>query len=131
MKSKRKPLVKQLTIPEVSLTEAEMQMSFYRHYCQRYELMATNLYLGWCGGEMDIFGMRKSGFVDEIEIKLSVSDFKADFKKTITVREDHEAYFPGGCTWSPAWKSKHEALKDGEHSCNYFSFFLPVDLVDK
>ena len=36
---------------------------------------------------MDLFGFRKgSGFTDEIEIKLSRSDYLADFKKTTYVK---------------------------------------------
>lgn len=124
--------VVQLTIPAVGVSEAEMQIAFYQAHSQRYELVATNLYLGWCGGEMDIFGLRKSGFVDEVEIKLSASDFKADFKKTIIVREEHESHYPDGSSFRrPMDKLKHEALKAGEHSCNYFSFYLPIELVDK
>jgi hypothetical protein len=153
--------VVQLQIPAVKTDEIDMQRAFYGVHSQRYELVADNVYLGWCGGEMDIFGMRKSGFIDEVEIKLSASDFKADFKKT--VRVSCEPYTPdpefNTCSfkycakchgsgvneqtgapcgnWS-RWGEqtsikipKHEALKDGRHSCNYFSFFLPVELVDK
>ncbi len=118
----------QLTIPSISVTETDMQRAFYSAHSQRYELVATNLYLGWCGGEMDIFGLRKSGFIDEIEIKLSISDFKADFKKTIVIRDGPDKYYPGGV---PRRKSKHEALKCGECECNYFSFYIPVEMVDK
>lgn len=157
----------QLTIPAVGVSEAEMQIAFYQAHSQRYELVATNLYLGWCGGEMDIFGMRKSGFVDEAEIKLSASDFKADFKKTVRVNCDpytpentfiacshpqcakcrgtgklvHDYYLEkigDPCGYQTNYGElttidvlKHDALKDGRHSCNYFSFYLPIELMDK
>ena len=121
----------QLTIPQVSINETEMQRAFYGSFSTRYELVANNLYLGWCGGEMDIFGLRKSGFIDEIEIKRSVSDFRADFKKTIILREECEAHFPGGMTTRPVDVPKHDSLESGRHSCNYFSFYLPADIVDK
>lgn len=123
--------VVQLTIPQVSISEAEMQRAFYGSFCSRYELVANNLYFSWCGGEMDIFGLRKSGFIDEIEIKRSVSDFKADFKKTVAFRQSHESFYPPGTYSRFDRVPKHEALKAGAHSCNYFSFYLPADIVDK
>ena len=112
--------VVQLSIPNVRMREHEMQLAFYMAFNTRYELVADNLYLGWSGGEMDIFGLRKSGFIDEIEIKLSASDFKADFKKTINTPR-----------WTGMGRNKHKAIESGVHSCNYFSFFIPADLVDK
>ena len=121
----------QLTIPTVKIKELDMQRAFYRAFCQRYEMVANNLYLGWCGGEMDLFGLRGSGFVDEIEIKRSVSDFRADFKKSIITRKDHEGFYPKGMQGRPVSILKHEALKDGLHACNYFSFLVPIDIADK
>ena len=123
--------VVQLTIPSVRVDEIDMQRAFYGAFCSRYELVANNLYLGWCGGEMDIFGMRKSGFVDEVEIKRSVSDFRADFKKTVTVRKEHTKFYPENISAFQRIAPKHEALKLGHHSCNYFSFYLPAEIVDK
>jgi len=58
----------------------------------RYEMLLPNVYVkNSC--EMDLLGVRKSGFIDEIEIKMSKSDFNADFKKTSLV--ETEKHFNG------------------------------------
>jgi hypothetical protein len=44
-----------------------------------YEILIPNYYYGY--HEMDLFRMMPSGLVIEYEIKISRSDFKADFKK--------------------------------------------------
>jgi len=63
------------------MTAKELQALFYIAKQERYELLATNIFLDWQSNEMDLLGIRKSGFIDEIEIKLTKADFKADFKK--------------------------------------------------
>ena len=125
----------------------------------RYTLMAPNVYVSW-HNEMDIFGLRKSGFCDEFEIKTSVSDFNADFKKRTTVEcaeylQEYE-YVPcahpccsrcGGtdirddgtqCGYQAPPRlcktknvSKHEALQEGLDIPNYFSFLIPEELESK
>lgn len=82
---------------------------------------------------MDLCGVRKSGFVDEIEIKATRSDYLADFRKTVTVRSGrHDPIVPGGIG-RPRYSTipKHQAIQEGRAQCNYFSFFLPAALADK
>ncbi|MCK5020813.1 MAG: hypothetical protein KAS32_27575 [Candidatus Peribacteraceae bacterium] len=100
-----------------------LQKAFYARWSPRYELVAPNIYLDYLRGEMDILGIRPSGYVDEIEIKISVSDFRADFRKTIKVVDETGARY--------SKKLKHEALREGLTHCNYFSFLLPEELIDK
>jgi len=107
-----------------------MQSAFYQHTFQRYEIVAPNIFLDWRFNEMDIIAIRKSGFIDEIEIKTSKADFKADFKKTVTVLD--------GCREAGGFKIpnnverlKHDCLVEGLNYCNYFSFLIPVELVDE
>ncbi len=45
----------------------------------KYQLLNSYIF-GW---ESDYFGISKSGYIYEIELKISRSDFKADFKKTL------------------------------------------------
>jgi hypothetical protein len=73
---------------------------------------------------MDLIGIRKSGFADEIEIKTSVADFKADFKKSLPGRYCQETHKKLNIL-------KHEELKSGNLDCNYFSFLVPVEIADK
>jgi len=116
------------------ITAKEMQAAFYRHTFQRYELLVPNAFMHYTS-EMDLVGLRKSGFIDEIEIKVSVQDFKADFKKTAGV-SGKASYWPcflsGGKQSYPMtvhWP-KHEAIQEGELT-NYFSFMLPEDIADQ
>lgn len=104
----------------------EMQIHFYYHTLQRYELLAPNVYPDWKLGEMDLMGIHKSGFVDEIEIKLSRSDFLADFKKTVKIDDTNGEYW-----WSTEDRLKHETLPEGLNHCNYFSFLMPEELAEK
>lgn len=109
----------------------DMQVAFYQHTFQRYEIVAPNIYLDWRFNEMDIFALRKgSGYVDEVEIKTSRSDYLADFKKTVSVKGEIVTKSWGeNQTYNE--KPKHEALNDGLNPCNYFSFLLPETLEEK
>jgi hypothetical protein len=93
---------------------------FYRHYFQRFHYMFPNCY-GGDGKEMDIMGVRPSRYVDEIEIKVSKSDYKADFKKEVThyISEQNRL----------EKKLKHDQLAKGELTPNRFWFFVPEDLA--
>ena len=105
----------------------EMQKKFYMDYLRytsRYEMLAPNVHIG--ANEMDLFGLRKSGFIDEIEIKLSRPDFLADFKKTSHTKDPNGEY-----SWSWIERLKHECLAEGLGKCNYFSFFMPEELANK
>ena len=112
----------------------DIQKAFYRSTWQRYEMAAPNIHLDWKFKEMDILGLRKSGYVDEVEIKLSKADFRADFKKTVYGGETEIPREINGQKWmqkEPLWIPKHEALPQGLNHCNYFSFLLPKELADK
>lgn len=108
----------------LNLTANNLISEFYRTYKTRYELMAPNVYPDLYFKEMDILAARKSGFVDEIEVKLSRADYLNDFKKTVHVRQVGEAKF--GITEE---KNKHDCLKAGVNYCNYFSFLMTEDLA--
>lgn len=110
------------------ITSKDLQMAFYYANYQKFEFMAPNVYLQHdC--ELDIFGLRKgSGYIDEIEIKMVKSDFKADFNKTVMVRGD----FVVGESWVPSkHANKHEMLQEGRLPTNRFSFLMPEELAEK
>ena len=79
--------------------------------CANFQTMALH--------ECDIISVNSNGFLSEFEIKVSVSDFKADFKK----------------------KAKHQTLqhgpfakvtKNGElthYACSYFYYVCPACLI--
>jgi hypothetical protein len=106
-------------MPELfDYTENELQRAFVISYMwnsQRYNFVAPNCYLAWSDfSEFDLLCIRRSGFVDEVEIKRSVSDFRADFKKT-----------------SRGHLNKHKQLAAGNTPANYFWFLMTEELADK
>lgn len=72
-----------------------------------YDIAIPNFYFG--AYEMDLFVLKKSGYVVEYEIKISRSDFFADFKK----------------------ERKHIGLVNGKSRCNRFYYVVPKELVSK
>lgn len=113
------------------MNEKELIKAYRDSEWQRYELVAPNIYPDWQFKEMDILCIRKSGFVDEIEVKLTKSDFKADFKKTVCI--ECEPYRKGRDTHLTRWndENKHECLQKGLNICNYFSFLMTEELAEK
>jgi len=108
-----------------------LQSAFYRANHERYEILAPNIYLSFGTSEMDILGIRRSGFVDEIEIKISKSDFMADFKKTVMVKGERTMSAANTLYHKYDERLKHDCLREGLHVSNYFSFLIPEELVDK
>lgn len=93
-------------------SEHDLQKAFVRcwlHNAPRYDFIAPNVQM--THNEMDLIAIRKSGFVDEIEIKLSRADFRADFNKTCQYR----------------WK-KHDTMSKGKCLANYFYFYVPASI---
>lgn len=66
------------------------------------------------GCEMDVFSISK-GFAYEFEIKISVEDYIADFKKV---------YYFG-----PSPVNKHAALEAGRAAPNFFYFVVPAGML--
>lgn len=79
-----------------------------------YDIIIPNYYFGFY--EMDLFRLLDSGYSVEYEIKVSRSDFKADFKKSFK-------------TYSGLKSDKHYDLANGKRVCNRFFFVVPANLV--
>lgn len=87
------------------------------------DIVVPNWYVGkW---EMDVFKLSKAGYVTEYEVKVSVSDFRNDFKKQ-TDKQLAKMYEAAGHAFDS--KRKHDCL---EGRCNQFYFVVPAGLVDK
>lgn len=83
-----------------------------------------NVYVGnW--NECDALLVLKSGYVHEVEMKVSVSDFKADFHKTNLYKKVKSEY---GYTTAQE-NLKHDLLAAGEGFPNRFSFLVPEDMI--
>jgi hypothetical protein len=105
-------------------TEREMARGFMYEFYHRYRFIAPGLKCAG-GNEMDVIAIRRSGFVDEIEIKTTRGDFLADFKKTTIVHNQ-----PGtGPTHERM--DKHLAVAAGMALCNYFAFLMPPALAEQ
>lgn len=63
------------------ITVPKIQIALKREYNNTSIVMAPNIFL-WSSFESDFVRVTKSGYGIEYEIKLSRSDFKADFKKS-------------------------------------------------
>lgn len=83
---------------------------------KRFEVLVPNYYLT-SFYEMDLVGLRPSGFIDEFEIKLSRPDFAADRKKTLDFQNNGQRY-------------KLEALERGDLEVNHFWYVTPPGLID-
>lgn len=108
---------------------SNVQDRFFLSFRDRYELLVPNIYLDNHSCEMDMFCIRKSGLCDEIEIKMSKSDYLADFKKMVRI---YELKNDGKRRWSTRiLEEKHTAIEQGMMAPNYFSFLMSEDLAEK
>lgn len=63
------------------MTESDIQFGLWLNLWRKGQRYVTPNALLFVTGEMDMCSLMKSGKVNEFEIKISRSDFKADFKK--------------------------------------------------
>lgn len=104
---------------KIEYTEQGIQQALNREYLSTWHYLIHNLFVfGW---ESDWLARTKAGYWYEVEIKISLSDFKNDFKKL-----DKHAVLRTG--WlHPRWGlcCKRELRP------NYFSYCVPETLVEK
>lgn len=107
------------------MTEKDMIASVVRNkkrLCTNYECAVPNCYTSH-DNEADILFIRSSGFCDEIEVKISRSDFLADKKKRVHYRKCEQGEWnweKQGLPYPPYSKEKQQALSDGDMLANYF-----------
>ena len=95
----------------------DIQAAVYRYFYQKnHQVNAANIYYHkrW---ESDFLSMSKAGYLHEVEIKLTKSDYKADFKKKRKTYGGKEG------------KSKHAQIESGA-LVSYFWFAMPEGLVE-
>lgn len=104
------------------MTSNHIKRQLYRHYNgSDYKLTNTFIF----DFESDFFCMSKSEYAIEVEIKVSRSDFFADFKK----RDQFTKYENG--KYVSKVKSKHDILQDKTmtYKPNKFFFAFPAGLI--
>lgn len=116
----------------MNLTAKEIQRIIYesRKMQQRFEIMIPNCYTQ-PDNECDILGIKKSGYLDEIEIKISFSDFLNDSKKIVRQFDEKTRSWvvePNGL-YMPIKRAKYEALSLGLMHVNYFTYAAPEGLL--
>jgi hypothetical protein len=79
----------------------------YQARSHAYDIIIPNFFVGYY--EMDVFKLMQSGLIVEYEIKISRSDFFADFKK--------------------GEGQKHSKMKQKECTCNRFYYVVPEGLI--
>jgi len=90
------------------MTTKEIQKSICKEEVLKGNLPCENISMGMA--EMDVLSILKSGYIVEIETKISRSDFKADAKKT---------------------KWKFFDLRVEGQIPNYFYYACPKDMISK
>lgn len=83
-----------------------MEVAISKYFDIRKYIIVPNISWGFGIHEIDLFLMRPSGIVTEVEIKISVSDFKKDFTK----RHNHV---------------------DKQNRVSEFYYALPLSILDK
>jgi hypothetical protein len=119
------------------MTEHDIQNSLYRYSSSKnhVSIVPNTFAYSW---ESDMLSFTRSNFVHEYEIKISLSDFKADFRKA----EKHEVLKIGSRTpreyelsWveNPAYASKVKynptTKQILELRPNYFWYICPCDII--
>lgn len=117
------------------MKEQDLIMALANHgdHLRRYELMMPNVFIQH-DSEADLFCIRKSGLCDEFEIKVTRSDFLADKRKFVQYREPGPGEWKG-FKWenrqnAPYYKSKYQALVDGDMCINYFWYAVAEGVAD-
>ncbi len=90
-------------------------LGLYKDHLSRYDVIVPNAHLSTYY-EADLLGIRSSGFIDEFEIKLSVSDFNNDKKKTLAFQNSGTQY-------------KLNELAEGNLEVNHFWYVTPTGLI--
>lgn len=113
---------------EPNITAKDITDSFYWRNNTRFTTILPNTYpKGWF--EADILAITNAHYFYEYEIKLSVSDFNADAKKSIT--NGYEKDGDGKWQQLPP-KTKHEMLAEGnKNGPSKFWFVMPENMIPK
>ena len=93
-----------------ALTENKIANIIAAYYDYGKSIILPNYASGLTGWEADVIILRETGWAEEVEIKTSLSDFKAEFKNKI---------------------EKHKKLMSTKHYCKKFWFAMPQELAAK
>lgn len=108
------------------MNSKEIQQALVRH---RYDVRRVLVMRNCCftGFEADLLVIQPTGYVTEIEIKISVSDYLNEFKAT-TKKKKHarlQAAMDGDVNKKVTWKARHPNL------IKHFYYAFPEELWPK
>lgn len=110
------------------MSAAEISRAWHAQYGRLYERVIDNAYIV-DNSEMDLCAIRTSGYVDEVEIKTTKSDFMADFKKTIVVFYKTPRRYVSQRGYEKK-VVKHEFVGTRFYPANRFSFLVDHSIAD-
>ena len=105
------------------MTSAEITRALARHIDYRRNVIVPRCH--FAGAEADVLVLRPSDWLEEIEIKISVADFKREWE---TKAAKHERLVRGGTLFAPADES---STNPKPHKIRRFWFAIPLDLWPK
>ena len=120
------------------MTASDIQIVLARHYFDiRRDAIFLNTHHGPSLGESDMVIVRPSGWVIEVEVKVSLSDFKADLEKGKNRGHDvgkHDRLALGNpkrVRPDGSWQDVLDVDDRQPHTCRNFWFAVPLDLLEK
>lgn len=103
-----------------------IEASLVLHLYEKRHSPITTHFTGYGLAECDVISISNSNYIYEYEVKISKSDFKADFKK-----KKHKLMLERKCTKYKMIKENNQNIKDTIYlTSNYFYFVVPEGLVD-
>jgi hypothetical protein len=109
------------------VTAKEIQKALALHFDYRANVVVPNC--GFPGWEADLVVLRPSGWLEEVEVKVSIADLKRDFTaKTLK----HRILCKGSGKWHmgaggfDANNPNHEPIRYGERVSSYYDYTVPI-----
>lgn len=99
------------------LKEGDIQLGLFHHFYTGRKCAIPNTFNAY--GEADLINFTRSNQMCEYEIKVSKSDFKADFK--------HKQNKHAAIKW--CFENRKKENRRNQVLANYFSYVCPTDLI--
>jgi hypothetical protein len=111
----------------MSLSEREIQRRLWIKNHNSFDILLPN-YTPQDWWECDLFGVTRSGYFHEFEVKITAADFRADAEKR---RKDYAAYRDGDYRGSVPVVNKHQELASrSTKGPSLFWYCVPEGMID-
>lgn len=112
-------------IKRSNVASKNIEASLVMHLYEKQHSPISTHFKGYGLAECDVISISKSNYIYEYEVKISRSDFKADFKKL-----KHKLMTEGSGFKEKLVKENNIFIKDIWYlTPNYFSFVVPENLI--